>query len=160
VQNQFDDLREVRQTEPEKLLNEWKKLADQRDRQAEEYINKLKAQLKSSDSRKDLMSSSSDTGLIRANNHQEDWLAKEKKLKEEIHRLTQELSTSSLTLQGRTGLNSIGYSDEKAVRRLYEDLTGLVINKVETVQGKENNHFRSYHAIFASSGYYSEYCYR
>lgn len=159
MQSQFDDLREARQTEPERILFEWKKLADQRDRQADEYITKLKSQIKSLETKKDPLSSSSDGALFRGHRdgNNEDRTTKEKKLKEEVARLTHELSTSSMALKNRIGSGSMGHSDEKAVRRLYEDLTGLVVNKVELVQDKEKSNFRSYHAIFASAGYYSKF---
>lgn len=155
----------MRQTEPERLLADWKKLANQRDMQAEEYIKKLKNQLQSAQSKREsTMSSSSDGALFR---HAKDgvdddnaisWPAREKKLTQELAKLKQELAASSLALKSRAGqgMTNIGLGDEKAIRRLYEDLTGLVINKVEPAIHREKDYFRSFHAIFASDGYYSK----
>lgn len=167
MQSQFDELREMRQTEPERLLAEWKKLAHQRDLQAEEYIKKLKSQLSSTESTKEsAMSSSSDAALFRHTRDGLDddaaavaaWSAREKKLTQELAKLKQELATSSLAMKSRGGQGTanVGIGDEKAIRKLYEDLTGLVINKVEAAVHREKDYFRSFHAIFASDGFYSE----
>lgn len=131
-------------------------MADQRDMQAEEYVAKLKGQIKSLEAAKAnaTTSSSSDSALFRGG--MGDILAREKRLEEEVGRLTNELATSSMALKAKVGSGSMGSSDEKAVRRLYEDLTGLVINKVELVSGREKNNFRSFHACLASTGYHSE----
>jgi hypothetical protein len=146
-------MREVRLTEPEKRLLEWKKLAEQRDRHAEEYIAKLKEQISSAPSRGKAMSSSSSSRDSFVRDGQESWAVREKKLEDEVDRLTQELVISS---KNKNGTGSFGYGDEGAIRKLYEDLTGLVISKVEMLQDKEKSNARSYHAIFGSTGYYSE----
>ena len=134
-------------------------MADERDSQAEAYIAALKGQIKAFESGRDPKSSSSggstDSVPFRRENHDESQ-ARERKLEQEVARLSNELATSSLALKGKLGSGNIGSNDERAIRRLYEDLTGLVISKVELVSGKERSNLRSYHAIFASMGYYSE----
>jgi hypothetical protein len=160
VQSQFDELREMRHTEPEKLLSEWKKAASQRDAKAEEYTNKLKHQLEaSSTAKKDSAMSSSSDGAFFHRNGKEGHLSDDsRKYREELARL--QLANESLmsALRGRTvqGIAGGGLDDAKAIRRLYEDLTGLVINKVESAVNREKDYHRCFHAIFASDGYYSK----
>jgi hypothetical protein len=161
IQGQFDELREMRQTESERLLVDFKKAASQRDAKAEEYINKLKSQLEtlSVSSKKDkdsAMSSSSDGAFLHMNGKDGD---NSRKYREEIARLQQTNETLTNALRGRTVQGTAGGSidDAKAIRRLYEDLTGLVINKVESAINREKDYHRCFHAIFASDGYFSEY---
>lgn len=158
VQGQFDELREMRQTESEKLLSDFKKAASQRDAKAEEYINNLKSQLEalSTSSKKDnATGSSSDGAFFHRNDKDSD---DSRKYREEIARLQQTNESLMSALRGRTvqGVAGGGLDDTKAIRRLYEDLTGLVINKVESAVNREKDFHRCFHAIFASDGYYSE----
>ncbi|UZJ54398.1 hypothetical protein CBS101457_003718 [Exobasidium rhododendri] len=148
VQSQFDDLREVRQTAPEKRLSEWKKLAEQRDRQAEEYITRLKEQIDSLQTKGNGMSSDS----VLTSDERKHWAVRENDAEEEVTRSTKVTSASS---KDKNSTNGLGVSDERAVRKLYEDLTGLIVSKVELLQGREGHPYRAFHAIFGSSGYYS-----
>lgn len=150
-------------------MAEWRKASDRRDAQAEEYVNKLKGQVKilEQSQKRDAMSSSSDGAFLRATGREEaeaeEWSSKEKKLKEEVTKLKQELAAANLAARsGRaqpstiSTASTIGTGDEKAIRRLYEDLTGLFISKVEPAVKREKEHYRCFHATFASEGYYSK----
>lgn len=64
---------------------------------------------------------------------------------------TKSVKATSETSAASTSLAAI--EDEKAVRKLYEDLTGLVITGVEKIDPSEP--FRRFKAIFAQEDYYS-----
>lgn len=168
IQAQFDQLRSLRITEPERQLTEWRKLAEQKDKKSEEYILVLKKQIEalSSSQGKSVPAGLSanqreDKNYVALQKEIEEMRKREKTLKEANARQARQLeglrlqtgtSTSSTAYRLGTGSSQLGMGDERAVRRLYEDLTGLMINKVEQVDGQEE--FRRFHAIFACAGYH------
>ncbi|PWN37340.1 uncharacterized protein FA14DRAFT_13183 [Meira miltonrushii] len=168
LQAQLDQLRSLRITEPERLLGEWRKMADQKSKKSEEYIAVLKKHVEalSSSQGKSVPTIPSanqreDENVTTLQKEMEEMRKREKALKEENARQARQLeslrmqtgtSTSSTAYRLGTGSSQLGMGDERAVRRLYEDLTGLMINKVEQVEGQEE--FRRFHAIFACAGYH------
>lgn len=170
LQAQFDHLRSLRITEPERLLAEWRKVAEQKSKKSEEYIAILKKQVEklSHSQMSSIPEKPSSYASERAvkdihflQSEIEEMRKREKVLKEENARQARQLdnlrsqtgsSTSSTAYRLGIGSSQMGMGDERAVRRLYEDLTGLMINKVEQVEGREN--FRRFHAIFACAGYH------
>jgi hypothetical protein len=160
VQAQFDELRELRITAPEQLLTEWQRDAERTTKATEEYIAALKRQHdEHRDGRCSLHTTSNGKDLQL---HLQEAQAREVRLQEQIAKQARELESlrrqvgsSTSTLANRAGVGSgymLGAGDERAVRRLYEDLTGIVVNKVERVEGHED--FRRFHAIFACAGYH------
>ena len=168
IQAQFDQLRSLRITQPERDLAEWQKMIEQKNRKSEEYIAILKKQIEALSNSK-----GNDIPLIPKANHRdeenfitlqaemEEMRKRERILKEENARQARQLdnlrlqsgtSTSSTAYRLGLGSSQMGMGDERAIRRLYEDLTGLMINKVEQVDGRED--FRRFHAIFACAGYH------
>jgi len=169
VQGQFDELYSLRHTEPERNLLEWQKMAEQKSKKAEEYIAILKKQVESLSHHSQERNGPTMPSVNERENKDftslqlelEDMRKREKQLKEENARQARQLeslrlqtgtSTSSTAYRLGLGSSQMGMGDERAVRRLYEDLTGLMINKVEQVEGRED--FRRFHAIFACAGYH------
>ncbi|PWN51447.1 hypothetical protein IE53DRAFT_378959 [Violaceomyces palustris] len=84
----------------------------------------------------------------------------EKQLSQEIQaskKLQQSLASSSNSKMGKAAeaqsqASASAMADEKAVRRLYEDLTGLIINGVEFHDDLAK--FRRFKAVFACLGYH------
>lgn len=155
-------------TEPERLLTEWRKAAEQKNKQTDEYIAMLKSQLDSLSNKTahasgyDHEEQSGKSNNLRA--QLEDSHRREKALKDENARLVREVeksrmqagsSTSSIAFRAGVGSGQMGAGDERAVRRLYEDLTGIVVNNVEQLDGRDQ--FRRFHAIFACAGYHGTY---
>lgn len=165
LQAQFDQLRSLRITQPERDLVEWQKMTEQKNKKSEEYIAMLKKQVealsKSKGNEIPLANQRDEIQLTTLQAEMEEMRKRERILKEENARQARQLdnlrlqtgsSTSSTAYRLGVGSSQMGMGDERAVRRLYEDLTGLMINKVEQVDGREN--FRRFHAIFACAGYH------
>lgn len=173
IQAQFAQLHTLRMTEPERILAEWKETAEQQSRAAEEYIATLKEEVetlqkkKSQGMEKDVRHADSDE-LRELRHSLNESRRREASLHGEVKRLLREVErkgdkeegqpTSRLATKGGVGSGALGASDERAIRRLYEDLTGLVVNNVERVDGSNSkDSFRRFHAIFACAGYHGAY---
>lgn len=166
VQEQFDELRELRLTEPERTLSEWKKVSEKQKKYSEDYIKTLKKQVaaleKHTSSSSTVEASSSNDRRLEQQLSQSQ--QREARLQEKLELLSKQLEqsssrhtpTSRMAMQARVGSGALSGSDERAVRRLYEDLTGLVVNKVEQIDphAAQADGHRRFHAIFACAGYH------
>lgn len=181
IQAQYDELRQLRTTAPEEALDEFKKTAEARYRHDKDLINSLKVKIEAAERRaKD--SEGGDRSLSMVDKSVRESVAPEteelerqhrrelaeamkvqKRLEDEVRsyklQLEQEVAQSKATRSANkpsdtaASTSLAAMEDEKAVRKLYEDLTGLVITGVEPIQPPST--LRRFKAIFAQEDYYS-----
>ncbi|CDR99352.1 uncharacterized protein SPSC_04035 [Sporisorium scitamineum] len=195
IQAQYDDLRQLRNTDAEKALDEFKKTAEARYRHDKDLINSLKVKVEAAEKR----AKEAEGGASGANGgdrsmsilnasvresvqpetpdrrieelekqHRKEMaeaVRQQKRLEEDVRayklQLEQEIAQSKAhgaKASAANGTSAASASlaaleDEKAVRKLYEDLTGLVVTGVERIDA--NQTFRRFKAIFAQEDYYS-----
>ncbi|KAJ1032510.1 hypothetical protein NDA16_000533 [Ustilago loliicola] len=207
IQSQYDELRQLRNTAPERALEEFKKVAEARYRHDKDLIASLKVKVEAAEKRaKETESGGAGGGdrsisILNASvresvapetpDHRLEEMEKQhrkqlveaqrmqKRLEEDVKnyklQLEQEIAqskallaaassssapASSATKPSKSTTESTAVSnslaameDEKAVRKLYEDLTGLVVTGVERISSSEP--YRRFKAIFAQEDYYS-----
>ncbi|CEH14215.1 Monopolin complex, subunit Csm1/Pcs1 [Ceraceosorus bombacis] len=174
VQSEFDSLRELRKSEPERALAELKRVAESRAKHQKEMINTLKIRLDTAERRvraleADGRSAGSahmsttavdDATLATVLNERDDARAEVERLQKELREevassqalMKQRLPSSSATAQAPVRPTSESAAHDRAIRTLYEDLTGLVINNVETFDKEKD--FRRFKTVFACPGYH------
>ncbi|PWN21712.1 hypothetical protein BCV69DRAFT_311443 [Microstroma glucosiphilum] len=172
--SQFAELKAVRSTAAETDLASYKKAAETRFRHSEDLVKSYKNSLDRAEKRL-----RGEMGLMgdeeREREEENERLRKEvetlkrekKKADEEARRLTLELRTEvessrALLSNSKNGSSSSsGFNrdgDNQAVRRLYEDLTGIVISRIELCEREEgddaNSEKRRYTGAYAAVGHH------
>ncbi|PWZ01037.1 hypothetical protein BCV70DRAFT_199396 [Testicularia cyperi] len=218
VQSQYDELRQLRTTAPERALDEFKKTAEARFRHDKDLVSSLKSKVEAAEKRaREALEGAGGGGSNAAGGGADRSISilnaslresvqpsspdrrleeLEKKHKKELHdatraqrRLEEEVRNYKLQLEqeiaqskallaaasgapastgARNGKSTTGagethstaaaaslaaMEDEKAIRKLYEDLTGLVITGVDKLE--TDSRYRRFKAIFAQEGFYS-----
>lgn len=205
VQRQYDELRRLRQTVPEKALDDFKRTAETRHRHDKDLISSLKSKMEAGEKRAressgapdrsasvlhasvrdSVQPESADVEELRREHRRElaDAARTQRKLEEEVKtyklQLEQEIAQSKALLatagsssaaaavsrNGKSATDSVTRlslplnEHEKAVRKLYEDLTGIVITGVEEIHSDSKTApakpFKRFKAVFAQEKHHS-----
>lgn len=206
LQSQYDELRRLRQTAPEKALDDFKRTAETRYRHDKDLITSLKGKIEAAEKRARESSGASDRSAsvlntsvresvqpdtaeleeLRKEHRREmaDAARTQRKLEDEVRtyklQLEQEVAQSKalLAAAGSSSTAAVGRNTktttdsdtrlslpsneyETAVRKLYEDLTGIVITGVEEIRPdpKVKNvpakPYKRFKALFGQEGYHS-----
>ncbi|EPQ31713.1 uncharacterized protein PFL1_01046 [Pseudozyma flocculosa PF-1] len=206
IQNQLDELRQLRNTKAEETLEALRKAAETRHKHDKDLINSLKARAEAAERRAreaeangggaadrsmSIVGMRTPSVASTSNAPQVEELEKrhrkemaeaakvQRKLEDDVNKykakLEEEIATSKALLEkahlgssastsssqaagkGRAAtelaLTAQQHEDEKAIRRLYEDLTGLVVTGVETYDAKEK--YKRFKMLFANDAYHS-----
>ncbi|TKY85135.1 hypothetical protein EX895_006215 [Sporisorium graminicola] len=197
IQAQYDELRQLRYTDPEQVLDDFKKTAEARYRHDKDLISSLKVKVEAAEKRAkeaeggvsapggaDRSMSILNASVMRESvqpelsdqrieelekQHRKEMaeaIRTQKRLEEDVRayklQLEQEIAqskangakaSSAATATSAASASLAALEDEKAVRKLYEDLTGLVVTGVERIEAHQP--FRRFKAIFAQEDYYS-----
>ncbi|KOS12491.1 chromosome segregation protein [Malassezia pachydermatis] len=164
IQAQFDRLKELRMTQSEKTLAEWKKASETRHRHTLESLSAWKNRAEHAEHRaKELEQqvkepsapiSSDKTATVALEQLKQEVAALTDKLAESRRELEEEKAKRTALeaqLQNMTSAASVR-EDEMAIRRMYEDLTGFIVNEVEMHDTVHKQ--RRYDMIFTGADYY------
>ncbi|KAI3617604.1 hypothetical protein CBS9595_003513 [Malassezia furfur] len=151
IQEQFDRLKELRVTQSEKTLVEWKRASEARLRQS---LNAWKQRAEHAEHRLRELEREEDAGPSAPAPNR-----RVQQLEDEVARLTEKLATARRECDAETKraaeleqMPTRATDDERAVRRLYEDLTGFFISDVEVYDSTHDLH--RFRFLFTSAGYH------
>ncbi|WFD29918.1 hypothetical protein MSPP1_000932 [Malassezia sp. CBS 17886] len=153
IQAQFDRLKELRMTQSEKTLVEWKRASEARHRHTLESVALWKNRAEHAERRLREVERENPDGDVRGDGPASS---------EESARLTAQLVATQRELAEQTSAAATlrdqldthakapdARADEAAIRRLYEDLTGFIISDVEQHDGEREQ--RRYKIVFAGA---------
>lgn len=153
IQAQFDRLKDLRMTQSEKTLVEWKKASETRHRHVLESLASWKNRAEHAEHRvKELERiTPRDSGSdLRATQLDQDV----SRLTEQLARMQRALGDEQARraeLEGQIHAYSAN-KDERAIRRMYEDLTGFMVRQVD-VPNPEETH-RRYDILFTGADFH------
>lgn len=166
IQEQFDRLKELRVTQSEKTLVEWKRASEARQRRTctllltpdmTESLNAWKQRAEHAEHRLRELEREEGAGPSASAPNR-----RVQQLEDEVARLTEKLATTQREFDAETKrvaeleqAPSRATNDERAVRRLYEDLTGFFISDVEVYDTAHDLH--RFRFLFTSAGYHGMY---
>ncbi|WFD48392.1 hypothetical protein GLX27_003062 [Malassezia furfur] len=157
IQEQFDRLKELRVTQSEKTLVEWKRASEARQRHMTESLNAWKQRAEHAEHRLRELEREEGAGPSASAPNR-----RVQQLEDEVARLTEKLATTQREFEAETKrvaelerAPSRATDDERAVRRLYEDLTGFFISDVEVYDAAHDLH--RFRFLFTSAGYHGMY---
>ncbi|WFD22771.1 hypothetical protein MEQU1_001448 [Malassezia equina] len=163
IQAQFDRLKELRVTQSEKTLVEWKKASETRHRHTLESLAAWKNRAEHAEHRVREMEKDGETKCPAG---VEASLSKLARLEKEVASLTDKLADAKQALEEealrRTQLEAqlqaaesqkAVHEDELAIRRMYEDLTGFTVTEVTMHDSSQSS--RRYEMVFTGTDYFA-----
>ncbi|PWN27794.1 hypothetical protein BDZ90DRAFT_260280 [Jaminaea rosea] len=168
------DVQALRSTSAETALASYKRATDAKMKHSTELATSLKARLQSAERKAKKagggdMDEEDEAGLEVEDDVVEklrEELEREKKARREAQdktkRLEQDLRTASSSSSAARGTaapvgqGTLNDADNRAVRRLYEDLTGIVISRVDILKGEDadDEERRKFTGVFTATGHH------
>ena len=153
IQAQFDRLKDLRMTQSEKTLVEWKKASETRHRHVLESLASWKNRAEHAEHRVKELERTTPRGSEAE--------PRATQLEQDVSNLTEQLARVQRALGDEQARRAdleeqmhayTANEDERAIRRMYEDLTGFMVRQVDPPHPEEAH--RRYHIVFTGADFY------